>query len=322
MGPESRHNSNASDAFQILHTSIHSNTEAPATLQQYISHLEELLLAELGAEEFTRRLGSLQIRDAESLFIPDHSANSRKRSISTSTENGSSPKKARSDSSASSLSVSSHLGKIAKSTQSNSSTSDTSPRTSRKSSVSALSVADDQQTIAQRISLRSLHPRPQSRRGSQSVMLPNVQPSSNFHSRASFTLTTNPSQDLLAVQCLQKQSSAMSERSDEVLKKASTKPMSSLHHAASHRTSVQSSSKHATPTLSRKPAFPSVGSSSCSSANKQLSLVKDVSPSSNKFLSSASKPSTSASKSSSFSNSSSGESSSVTRKPWRASKKG
>jgi hypothetical protein len=95
MTLEPRRKSKAAKAFEILHAGLDSSTEALATLRQYIKHLEELLLVELGRDEFTQRLQSLQRRDEESLFIPEDNTIIRKRG-STSTESGSSPKKSRS----------------------------------------------------------------------------------------------------------------------------------------------------------------------------------------------------------------------------------
>lgn len=189
MNLERRRNSDAANALRVLNASIHSSTEALADLQQYISHLEELLRTELGAEEFTRRLESLQSRDNESLFIPEDTPRPRKRSGSASTGNGSTPKKSRSNSLASPSSLASNLGRsifdrptVA---QSDVAAPDVSPKTSRKPSAPEIATVDDQKATAQQMALRTVHPRPLVRRAPQSALLPNAHPSSNFHSKPS-----------------------------------------------------------------------------------------------------------------------------------------
>ncbi|KAG9901433.1 hypothetical protein KCU98_g9146, partial [Aureobasidium melanogenum] len=196
MGTEPQTKPEAANAITILRSSFHSSTEAVSKLEQYIRHLEELLLEELGREEFERRLEHLVLRDqrnGESLFIPDDHSMCRKRG-SSSTEIGSSPKKARADSLVSSLSSASGLGRsiLEGGRRLHSDSPDVSPKTSRKISVLGYAVTNPQQatttTVKQMARRPILVPRLKAHRGSQSAMLPNKQPSSNFHSASQSVL--------------------------------------------------------------------------------------------------------------------------------------
>jgi len=289
MNLERRRNSNAANALQILHTSIHSSNEALADLQEYISHLEELLTVELGAEEFARRLESLHSRDNESLFIPEDIPRPRKRSGSASSENGSLPKKSRSNSLASSLSHASSLGRSIldkpKVAQSNVLSPDVSPKTSRKPSVAAIATANDQRAAAQELALRSAQPFQQPYRAPQAVMVRNVQPSSNYHDRASLPLTTKPPQDLAAAQRPETQPLTISTTRDStqpgrVSQNICTAPMPSVKGGAF----VNPFAKPIAHKLPKKPAFSaaqftlSANKSSHSSTKLSSSADKQTSP--------------------------------------------
>ncbi|KEQ72255.1 hypothetical protein M436DRAFT_65021 [Aureobasidium namibiae CBS 147.97] len=311
--------SNAANALQILHMSIYSSNEALADLQQYISHLEELLTIELGAEEFARRLESLQSRDNESLFIPEDTPRTRKRSGSASSENGSSPKKSRSNSLASSLSHASSLGRSIldkpKVAQSNALSPDVSPKTSRKPSVAEIATVNDQRATAQELALRSAQPfqqicrAPQAvmlpnvqqpLRTPQAVMLPNVQPSSNFQNRSGLPLTAKSPQDLATAQRPQTQPSTTSTRKDSsqpggVSKTTRNAPMSSLQNTSSlSKTPSKPLSKPIVRKLPKQPAFSAAQFTF--SAEKLLALANKSSPSSTKLSPSAGTAPSSASK--------------------------
>lgn len=159
----------AADAITALRSSFDSGTEAVSKLDRYIRHLEELLLEELGRQEFEKRLESLVLRDQrneESLFVSDDNSNSvpRKRG-SSSKETGPSPKKkSRSNSQISSLGITSGLGRsiFDKSRPSHDDSPDVSPRTSRKPSASEQPIVDCQQaTTETKLAQRTIiHPRP------------------------------------------------------------------------------------------------------------------------------------------------------------------
>jgi hypothetical protein len=297
MTLQARRKSRAANAFEVLAAGVDSSTDALATLKQYIKHLEELLLVELGRDEFTCRLETIRRRDEESLFIPEYNSGSRKRD-STSTESGSSPKKARSDSSASSLSVVSGLGRSlfdkARSEQSDSSAPELSPKTTRKSPVSEPPMVERQQATVQQMALRSVYPIPQSRRGSQAAMLPNTQPSSNFHSGTSSPSASETSQGPPVVDRPQQKTRTLMRRdsvqSDEVPKNKRTGPVSSVLNAAIQRHACPKpaskfnapSSRPATPTLSSKPACSTLQCSTSTSSVGALTLVKRPSTPSSK----------------------------------------
>ncbi|KAG9566032.1 hypothetical protein KCU77_g16966, partial [Aureobasidium melanogenum] len=177
MGPQPQTKTEAANAITILRSSFHSSAEAVSKLEQYIRHLEELLLEELGREEFERRLEHLILRDQrneESLFIPDDNPICRKRG-SSSTEVVPSPKKARSDSLVSSLSGASGLGRsiLEGGRRLHSDSPDVSPKTSRKTSVLEVPVMDAQQkptTVKQMARRPIVAPRSRPSRGSQSAM--------------------------------------------------------------------------------------------------------------------------------------------------------
>ncbi|KAG9655661.1 hypothetical protein KCU95_g4263, partial [Aureobasidium melanogenum] len=199
MGTEPQTKTEAANAIAILRSSFHSSTEAVSKLEQYIRHLEELLLEELGREEFERRLEHLILRDQrneESLFIPDDHSMCRKRG-SSSTEIGSSPKRARLDSLTSSLSSASGLGRsiLEGGRRLHSDSPDVSRNTSCKTSVLEYAAMDAQQatttTVKQMARRPIIAPRLKAHRASQSAMLPNKQPSSNFHSASQSVLLPN-----------------------------------------------------------------------------------------------------------------------------------
>ncbi|KAG9840631.1 hypothetical protein KCU68_g8998, partial [Aureobasidium melanogenum] len=320
MGTEPQTKPEAANAITILRSSFHSSTEAVSKLEQYIRHLEELLLEELGREEFERRLEHLVLRDqrnGESLFIPDDHSMCRKRG-SSSTEIGSSPKKARADSLVSSLSSASGLGRsiLEGGRRLHSDSPDVSPKTSRKISVLGYAVTNPQQatttTVKQMARRPILVPRLKAHRGSQSAMLPNKQPSSNFHSASQSVLLPNihpsPNDHSRSNSSLETRSdvpsaspqpvqpcSASSRTRDSVQSyKASKQPRSGSGSTSSIRNiplvSGPDSANSARPTaamkhaLPNKPVFPSSSSThsftSSSSTKGSSSLSNKTSPSS------------------------------------------
>ncbi|KAH0338728.1 hypothetical protein KCU81_g7500, partial [Aureobasidium melanogenum] len=204
MDPDPHSKLSATNAIATLRSNFRTSTQALKTLEQYLRHLENLLLEELGREEFERRLECLILRDqrdGESLFIPEDTLISRKRRGSSSTEMGSEmKKKVRVDSAVSDLgrSIFDGGGRL------HSDSPDLSPKSARNTPVPwELPAVDAQQTRTTTTAVKQTarHPivAPRSRppRGSQSVMLPNKQPSSNFHSGSQSTLLLNlhPSPD-------------------------------------------------------------------------------------------------------------------------------
>ncbi|KAG9678367.1 hypothetical protein KCU99_g1297, partial [Aureobasidium melanogenum] len=343
MGPEPQTKTEAANAITTLRSSFHSSAEAISNLEQYIHHLENLLLEELGREEFSRRLENLILRDQrneESLFIPDDDSICRKRG-SSSTEVGSSQKKIRSDSLVSSLTGVSGLGRSilegAKVLHSDS--PDVSPKTARKASVLEVPATDAQQkptTVKQMARRPIIAPRLKPHRGSQSAMLPNKQPSSNFHSGSQSALLPNvrPSSNIPSASSfsLERRSSisaappsathisSTSSRRDSVQSETASKQsrsgsVSSIHNTPS--VSGPNFSNSARPTtmthaLPNKPVFPSAHASTSStkgsSSRQGLSLT-------NKPGSGSSKPAPSLEKQQQQ------QPLSLTRKPWRAAKK-
>ncbi|KAH0368851.1 hypothetical protein KCU65_g3674, partial [Aureobasidium melanogenum] len=92
MDPQPYTKNSATKALTTLRSTFHTSTLALRHLETYIHHLEDLLLEELGREEFERRLECLILRDQrneESLFIPDDNLYTRKRRGSESVEVGS-----------------------------------------------------------------------------------------------------------------------------------------------------------------------------------------------------------------------------------------
>lgn len=63
MNPNPQPKTSAAKAITTLRSVFHTSTLALKTLETYIRHLENLLLEELGREEFERRLGKLILRD-------------------------------------------------------------------------------------------------------------------------------------------------------------------------------------------------------------------------------------------------------------------
>ncbi|KAG9745167.1 hypothetical protein KCU73_g7945, partial [Aureobasidium melanogenum] len=312
MGPEPQTKTEAANAITILRSSFHSSAKAISNLEQYIHHLEELLLEELGREEFSRRLEDLILRDQrneESLFIPDDNSMCRKRG-SSSTEVGSSLKKVRSDSLISSLSDVSGLGRsiLEGGRVLHSDSPDVSPKTARKASVLEVPAMDAQQkptTVKQMARRPIIAPRLKAHRGSQSAMLPNKQPSSNFYSGYQSALLPNihPSSiphsgsspslarrsDVTAANPQQAQPSSTASRRDSVQSKTASKQsrsgsgsVSSIRNTPPLPTPNSSNSARPTHVLPNKPVFPSTqpftsstkGSSSLS--NKTSSSSSDL----------------------------------------------
>ncbi|KAH0344954.1 hypothetical protein KCU83_g8064, partial [Aureobasidium melanogenum] len=362
MGLEPQTKTEAANAITILRSSFHSSAEAVSKLEQYIHHLEELLLEELGREEFERRLEHLILRNQrneESLFIPDDNPVCRKRG-SSSTEVVPSPKKARSDSLVSSLSGASGLGRsiLEGGRRLHNDSPEVSPQTSRKTSVLEVPAMDAQQkptTVKQMAQRPIVAPRSRPSHGSQSAMLPNKQPSSNFHSGSQSVLLPNihPSSNyhsglnspleirssVTAAPPFATHISSTSSRRDSVQSETASKQSRSDSVSSSSirnnpplpgPNSSQSVSKPTTMThaLPNKPVFASAHTSTSSStqrpsslSNKTPSLSSDQPlslSSSSKLLSLTNK---SASGSSRPAPSSEQQPLSLTRKPWRASKK-
>ncbi|KAG9654852.1 hypothetical protein KCU64_g6937, partial [Aureobasidium melanogenum] len=363
MGLEPQTKTEAANAITVLRSSFHSSAEAVSKLEQYIHHLEELLLEELGREEFERRLEHLILRDQrneESLFIPNENPICRKRG-SSSTEVGSSPKKARSDSLVSSLSGASGLGRsiLEGGRRLHSDSPEVSPKTSRKTSVLEVPPMDAQQkptTVKQMARRPIIAPRSRTSRGSQSAMLPNKQPSSNFHSGSQSAVLPNihPSSNLdgglnspleikssvTAAPPSATHISSTSSRRDSVQSETASKQSRSDSVSSSSirnnpplpgPNSSQSVSKPITMThaLPNKPVFASAHASTSSSSTQRPSSLSNKTPSlssdqplplssSSKLLSLTNK---SASGSSRPAPSSEQQPLSLTRKPWRASKK-
>ncbi|KAG9840375.1 hypothetical protein KCU98_g3176, partial [Aureobasidium melanogenum] len=322
MGPEPQSKTEATDAITILRSSFHSSTEAVSKLEQYIRHLEELLLEELGREEFEHRLENLILRDErdeESLFIPDDNPIRRKRG-SSSTEVGSSPKKVRSESLVSSLSATSGLGRsiLEGGRHLHSDSPDVSPKTSRKTSVLELPAMDTQQkptTVKQMARRPIIAPRLKIHRGSQSAMLPNKQPSSNFHSGYQSALLPDmhpssnihsgsnpplekrsdiPSAHLQLVQPSPTSSRRDSVRSEPASKQSRSGSMSSssIRNTPPLPGSISSNSARPTMThaLSKKPVFPSAHASTYSTRGSSSLSNKTSTPSNQPLsLSSSSK---------------------------------
>ncbi|KAH0388166.1 hypothetical protein KCU92_g1111, partial [Aureobasidium melanogenum] len=344
MGPEPQTKTEAANAITILRSSFHSSAEAISNLEQYIHHLEELLLEELGREEFSRRLEDLILRDQrneESLFIPDDNSMCRKRG-SSSTEVGSSLKKVRSDSLVSSLSDVSGLGRsiLEGGRVLHSDSSDVSPKTARKASVLEVPAMDAQQkpmTVKQMARRPIIAPRLKTHRGSQPAMLPNKQPSSNFYSGSQSALLPNvrPSSnshsgsspslarrpDVTVASPQQAQPSSTSSRRDSVQSETASKQsrsgsVSSIHNTPS--VSGPNFSNSVRPTtmthaLPNKPVFPSAHASTSStkgsSSRQGLSLT-------NKPKYGSSKPAPALEKQQQQQ-----PPLSLTRKSWRAAKK-
>ncbi|KAK6005365.1 hypothetical protein QM012_008144 [Aureobasidium pullulans] len=204
MGPEPQTKTEATTVISTLRSNFQSSAEAIARLEKYIDHLEELLLEKLGRQEFERRLEGLVFRDQrreESLFIPDDTSMVSRKRGSSSIDSGSSPKKFRSESlTSSSLSNTSGLGRSIldnrRSLHGNS--PDVSPKTSRKTSILQLSTVETEQAISTEQRQMVQHPvlprppPPPPRRVSHSAMLPNIHPSSNFHSRSGRSRSSTP----------------------------------------------------------------------------------------------------------------------------------
>lgn len=327
----------AANAIGVLRAGFHSSTEAVRKVEQYIRHLEELLLEELGQEGFKRRLECLVLRDQrreESLFIAEDSSVPRKRGSSI-TESGSLPKKARSELSVSSLNITPGLGRsILENGRRRGKHCDW-PNVSPKTSVSEYTSANPRQTTTNETPVRLRGP---SRRGGQSALLPNKQPSSNFHSGPGSTLTSESSTPTASPLAAHTCSPPLSARKDSVQSGTSSKQPRRSNSVASTRntplfqgpTSSTLASKRPIiipPRLRKKPVLPSdkpstsLATPSASSDGASPSPVSD-------------RPSSSSSKSFSLPDKSGSGSSrplalleqqqqplSLTRKPWRASKK-
>lgn len=338
MGLEPQTKAEAANAITVLRSNFHSSTEAVSELERYIRHLEELLLEELGREEFERRLECLILRDQrkeESLFIPEDNSVSRKRGSSI-TESGSSSKKARSNSLASSLSIASGLGRsiLENGRRVHSNSPDLCPRTSRKTSVLEQPAVDHQQTPKDKqITQCPIGPRPPPRRGGQSALLPNKQPSSNFHSRSSSALVRRSSTPTASPLAPHASPSPASARRDSVQSGTSSTQPRSVSVSSTRRTPIlpgpntqKSASKRPIipPRLPKKPAFPS---DQCSTSLIKPSASSNGAPiSSGQPLSSPSKPFSLPNKPASGSSRPAPsldqqQPLSLKRKPWRASKK-
>ncbi|KAH0278959.1 hypothetical protein KCU91_g2083, partial [Aureobasidium melanogenum] len=308
MDPNPQTKTSAANAITTLRSTFHTSTQALKTLVTYIRHLEELVLEELGREEFERRLGKLILRDQcdeESLFIPEDTLISRKRRGSSSTEMGSEMrKKVRADSAVSDLGRSIFDG----GGRGCSEETDVSPKSARKTPVPwDLPAVEPQQTTATKNVKQTarrpiIAPRSRPPRGSHSALLPNKQPSSNFHSGIQSTLLPNlhPSSDhhsgssspsarrssMSTVHSSTKQSSPASSRRDSVQseKAASKQPhsdslISSIRNTPLPGPNSSNSAKpftaHAFP---EKPVVPSAPASS--SSIKQPPSLKSKSSSS------------------------------------------
>ncbi|KEQ58557.1 uncharacterized protein M437DRAFT_88523 [Aureobasidium melanogenum CBS 110374] len=359
MDPDPHSKLSATNAIATLRSNFRTSTQALKTLEQYLRHLENLLLEELGREEFERRLECLILRDqrdGESLFIPEDTLISRKRRGSSSTEMGSEmKKKVRVDSAVSDLgrSIFDGGGRL------HSDSPDLSPKSARNTPVPwELPAVDAQQTRTTTTAVKQTarHPivAPRSRppRGSQSVMLPNKQPSSNFHSGSQSTLLLNlhPSPDfnsgsssplkrgssMSTVYSTTKQSSPASSRRDSVQSdKAASKQshsgsLSSIRNSPLPGPKSSNSARHSTAhALPKRPVVPSAPGSSSSIKQPPSLKSKSSSSSSSDRSALSSRQGLSLANKSTFGSSRLALSSeqqqqqplSLTRKPWRASKK-
>ncbi|KAG9954548.1 hypothetical protein KCU85_g24, partial [Aureobasidium melanogenum] len=238
MDPNPHPKTSAANAITTLRSDFHTSTLALKILETYIRHLENLLLEELGSEEFERRLERLILRDQrdeESLFIPEDTLISRKRIGSSSTDMGSElKKKVRVDSAVSDLG----RGIFDGGGRGCSGSSGFSPKSARKTPVPwELPAVEAQQATATKNVKQTprrpiIAPRSRPPRGAQPAMLPNKQPSSNFHSGIQSALLPNlhhlsdfnsgsssPSarrSSMSTVQSATKQSSPASSRRDSV----------------------------------------------------------------------------------------------------------